>query len=117
MQPIIDVSSTSPFIVRLAASAYDKLIQQPVAGLANLVGGAVQTVGPLLRATVHAVVETVRSFLTTSDAEAIEHGIERMSLGAALLVWPLAVLGTVLFWRQPLLQTLLAIGLFGLALN
>ncbi|MBL8798670.1 MAG: hypothetical protein JNM56_32550 [Planctomycetia bacterium] len=117
MLPILNHSPAPALLARIAAFAYDKLIQQPVAGIAHLVVGAVQTVGPLLRATVHAVVGTVRSYLSPNDEAAVEHGIERMSLGASLLIWPLAILGTVLFWRQPLLQFMLAIGLFGVSLG
>lgn len=118
MLSVIDVSTKSPFIVRLAAFAYDKLIQQLVAGIAHLVVGAVQTVGLLLRVTVHAVIETVRSYLSPSDEVAVEQGIDRMKVGAALLVWPLAVLGTVLLWRAPfLVQAMLAVGMLGLVMN
>lgn len=115
MLPIVSISATPPFLVRLIAFAYDKLIQQPVAGIAHLVVGAVQTVGPLLRATVHAAIGTVRSYLSSSDEVAVEQGIDRMMVGTALLAWPLAVLGTVLLWQAPfLVQAMLAVGTLGL---
>lgn len=117
MLPAFTPSSTSPFLVRVAGFAYEKLLRLPLVGVAHLVVGAVQTVVPLVRATTHAASDIVHSYLLPNDQAAIEHGIERMSIGAALLAWPLAVLGTVLFWRQPLLQAMLAIGLFGLALS
>jgi hypothetical protein len=116
--PAVTVSSTSPWFVRLAAFAYAKLIQQPVAGIAHLVVGAVQTVVPLVRATAHAVIAAVRSYLSPSDEEAVEEGIERMKVGAALLAWPLALLGSLLLWRAPLgVQALFAISTLGLVMG
>lgn len=118
MLPVLTVSSEAPLLVRVAAFAYDKLIQQPVAGIAHLVVGAAQTVGPLLRATVHAAIGTVRSYLSPRDEVVVEQGIDRMKVGTALLARPLAVLGTVLLWRAPfLVQAMFAVGMLGLVMN
>ena len=74
--------------------------------------------GPLLRATWRAAIETVRSHLSPDDEEAVGQGIDRMKVGARLLAWPLAILGGLLLWRAPfMVQAMFTVGLFGLTLG